>query len=132
MGARGWVRARGWLAAAVVGVGLVVCAAPAWAASSHTAYVINLDSDSVTPIDTATNTAEAPIALGGAPIAVAITPDGKTAYVTNERRADSVTPIDTATNTAGTPIPSAANRPRIAITPDGKTAYVDRRRRAAR
>jgi YVTN family beta-propeller protein len=31
---------------------------------------------------------------------VAITPDGRTAYVTN-RNSDSVTPIDTATNTAG-------------------------------
>jgi YVTN family beta-propeller protein len=127
-GARGWVRARGWLAAAVVGVGLVVCAAPAWAASSHTAYVINTNSDSVTPIDTATNTAGAPIPLGAAPIAVAITPDGKTAFVTTVANSDpstgSVTPIDTATNTAGTPIPVGTFPLGVAITPDGKTAYL--------
>ena len=121
--ARGWVRARGWLAGAVVGVGLVVCAAPAWAASSDTAYVTNSSSGSVTPIDTATNTAGAAIAVGIEPVGVAITPDGKTAYVTNEG-ADSVTPIDTATNTPGTAITLGRFPEGIAITPDGKTAYV--------
>ena len=127
-GARGWTRARGWLVGAVVGVGLLVCAAPAWAASSHTAYVINNNSNSVTPIDTATNTAGAPIALGGSPIAVAITPDGKTAFVTTQANSDpstgSVTPIDTATNTPGTPIPIGTEPAAVAISPDGKTAYL--------
>ena len=122
-GARGWVRARGWLAAAVVGVGLVVCAAPASAAGSHTAYIANPFEDSVTPIDTATNTAGAPIAVGSDPQAIAITPDGKTAYVTNAD-SNSVTPIDTATNTTGTAIAVGSVPIAVAITPDGKTAYV--------
>ena len=58
----------------------------------------------MTPIATATNTAGPPITTGDNPDAIAITPDGKTAYVVN---ADSgtVTPITTATNTAGPPIP---------------------------
>ena len=104
-------------------VALVVCAAPAWAASSHTAYVTNLNSNSVTPIDTATNTAGTAIAVGSGPVGVAITPDGKTAYVVNEE-SDSVTPIDTATNTAGTEITVGSSPIGVAITPDGKTAYV--------
>ena len=37
----------------------------------------------MTPIATATNTAGAPITVGGAPRAIAITPNGKTAYVLN-------------------------------------------------
>ena len=44
-----------------------------------TAYVANSGSDTVTPIDTATNTALPAITVGHDPVAVAITPDGKTA-----------------------------------------------------
>jgi DNA-binding beta-propeller fold protein YncE len=54
------------------------------------------------PIILATNTAGTPINTGGAfATGVAITPDGKTAYVTNNAT-HSVTPITVATNTAGT------------------------------
>jgi len=83
----------------------------------------------VTPISTATNTPGAPIKFtvttGGATGSqIAITPDGKTAYVTT---GPTVTPIKTATNTPGRPIhvgglPSGSGQ--IVITPDGKTAYV--------
>jgi YVTN family beta-propeller protein len=117
----GLASAWGWVVGVVVG--LVVCAAPAWAASSHTAYVTNPGSNSVTPIDTATNTAETAIAVGSDPVGVAITPDGKTAYVVNQV-SDSVTPIDTATNTPGMPIVVGSGPFGVAITPDGKTAYV--------
>jgi YVTN family beta-propeller protein len=89
----------------------------------HTAYVANFSSNSVTPIDTATNTAETPIAVGTNPFGIAITPDGATAYVTNNG-SSSVTPIDTATNTAETPIAVGSDPVAIAITPDGATAYV--------
>ena len=58
----------------------------------------------MTPIATATNTAGTPIPVGNDPDAIAITPDGKTAYVLSYD-AGTVTPIATATNTAGTPIP---------------------------
>jgi YVTN family beta-propeller protein len=117
----GLASARGCVVGVVVGS--VVCAAPAWAASSHTAYVTNRISDSVTPIDTATNTAGTAIAVGSNPAAVAITPDGKTAYVANDS-SGSVTPIDTATNTAGTAIAVGSGPSAVAITPDGQTAYV--------
>ena len=51
---------------------------------SHTAYIANGSSNSVTPIDTATNTAGTAIPVGQNPAGVAVTPDGKTAYVTND------------------------------------------------
>ena len=72
----------------------------------------------MTPIDTATNTPGAAIPVGGEPVRVAITPDGKTVYVINEF-SNSVTPIDTATNTPGAAIavgsvPSGSRSPRTA------------------
>ena len=66
-----------------------------------------------------------PIHVGRRPGRIAITPDGKTAYVVNEpHERSTVTPISTATNTAGKPIHVGRSPVRIAITPDGKTAYV--------
>jgi YVTN family beta-propeller protein len=64
-----------------------------------------------------------PIKVGVRPAAIAITPDGKTAYVTN-LLSSTVTPIATATNTPGKPIKVPRLPEAIAITPDGKTAYV--------
>jgi YVTN family beta-propeller protein len=105
-------------------------AVPALSASGWTAYVTNNNLDAgttVTPISTATNTAGTAITVGTGPFGVAITPDGKTAYVANfGGSGTAVTPIDTATNTAGSPIAvGASSDPHwVAVTPDGKTAYV--------
>jgi len=77
----------------------------------------------VTPITVATNTAGTPIPVGDAPFAVAVTPDGSTAYVANFSSSD-VTPIAVATNTAGTPIPVGNDPFGVAVTPDGATLYV--------
>ncbi len=52
----------------------------------------------MTLIDVATNTPGRPIAVGSAPRGVAVTPDGATAYVTNDGD-DTVTPVAVATNT---------------------------------
>ncbi len=61
-------------------------AAPAGAVTAApTAYVTNYSSNTVTPIDTATNTPGTPIPVGTTPTAVAITPDGTTAYVAELR-----------------------------------------------
>ena len=93
-----------------------------------TAYVLG-GSGTVTPIRIATNTALRPIRLGKrrSPCAIAITPDGKTAYVITRgsvaRCPHTVTPIRTATNTALRPIKVRQIPAAIAITPDGKTAY---------
>ena len=94
--------------------------------SPVTAYVANFNSGTVTPIATATNTAGSPITTGNQPFDIAITPNGKTAYVANGAYVGpgTVTPIATATNTAGPPITTGTEPQDIAITPDGKTAYV--------
>ena len=79
--------------------------------------------------DVAINTPGPPITVGGTPEAIAITPNGKTAYVVNYVRnprtvVGTVTPINTATNTPGPPIRVGGDPRPIAITPNGKTAYV--------
>ncbi|MCO1602776.1 YncE family protein [Desulfosporosinus nitroreducens] len=92
------------------------------------AYVTNLGNDSVTVINTATNTILTTISLpdDSFPKGVAITPDGSRAYVTNRGTPDSVTVINTATNTIVTtiPLPDGSDPAGIAITPDGSRAYV--------
>jgi DNA-binding beta-propeller fold protein YncE len=88
----------------------------------QTAYVVDGARSAVTPIDTATNTADAPFSVGATPVSIAITPDGRTGYVGSEDL--TVTPIDLATNTPGTPIPMDGYPAAIAISHDGRTAYV--------
>ena len=88
-----------------------------------TAFVSNYSSDTVTPIDTANNTAGSPITVGTAPIRSAVTPDGKTAYVTNFSD-NTLTPINTSDDSTGKPIPAGSGPAGIAITPDGSTGYV--------
>ncbi|MGO9582527.1 MAG: YncE family protein [Acidimicrobiales bacterium] len=65
------------------------------------------------------------IRVGAWPDAIAITPDGTRAYVTNYN-SDSVTPINLRTGTVLPSITLSANAgpAGIAIAPDGKTAYV--------
>jgi YVTN family beta-propeller protein len=126
-GARIPIAARARLRVALIGAALFAVALPAAASASsaHTAYVANggIGNDRVTPIDTLTNTDGTPIGVGSDPSAIAISPDGATAYVAN-RGDGTVTPIDTATNTAGTPIGVGSDPSAIAISPDGATAYV--------
>jgi YVTN family beta-propeller protein len=63
------------------------------------------------------------IAVGSDPSGVAVTPNGKHAYVTNHG-SNSVDVIDTATNSVVATIPVGAGPYGIAVTPDGKHAYV--------
>src|SRR5437588_2098990 len=58
--------------------------ATAASAAPNTAYVANAISNSVTPIDLATNEPGAEIKVGKLPVAIAIIPDGRTAYIANE------------------------------------------------
>jgi YVTN family beta-propeller protein len=105
---------------------------PPAATGASTVYVAGYRSDTVTPIDTATNTAGPAIRVGPQPIAIAVTPNGRTAYVVNQNASvagpdisdGTVTPITTATNTPGNPIKVGRLPAAIAITPDGQTAYV--------
>ena len=87
-----------------------------------TAYVTNPGSGTVTPIRTATNTALPPVKTGPGPVAIAITPDGKTAYVVKDSFtprgfSGTVVPIRTATNTALSPVKVGRGASAIAITP---------------
>jgi YVTN family beta-propeller protein len=100
-------------------------AAPAGAltAPRHpTAFVVN-SGGTVTPIGLTARRAGKPIKVGANPQAIAITPDGSTAFVANYG-SNSVTPIRTVSRRAGTPIPVGKKPWSIAITPDGRTAYV--------
>ena len=80
-------------------------------------------SNGMTPVTTATNTPGKPIKIGAIPAAIAITPDGKTAYIADVHPG-TVTPVATAINTPGRPIKIGGFPWAIAITPDGKTAYI--------
>jgi len=93
------------------------------AANPMTAYVTNTNSNTVTPIDVATNTPGSPIPVGTNPRGIAVTPDGKIAYVTNQG-SGTVTPINVATNAPGSPIFVGNTPSGVAVTPDDKTAYV--------
>ena len=94
--------------------------------------MVNSGSGTVTPIFTATNTAGKPIKVGLTASAIAITPNGRTAYVVSEA-SGTVTPIFTATNRTGKPIKipySSSYAPSgdpgqtlIVSTPNGKTVY---------
>jgi DNA-binding beta-propeller fold protein YncE len=118
-------------------IGHVSAAGAAFSPGGQTAYVVNSGTGTLVPIDLATQTAGKPIRVsvlenpGGPsadPLAVAITPDGKTAYVLtpslDPQHSSVVTPVDTATGTAGKPIPVPGMAESIAVSPDGQTVYV--------
>jgi YVTN family beta-propeller protein len=108
------------LALSALALGLM--AAPALAAPK--AYVLNYGTNAVGVIDTQTNQFVGPeIPVGSSPYSIAVTPDGKTAYVANDS-GESLNVIDLQTGQAGPALELGANLYVIAISPDGKTAYI--------
>lgn len=105
------------------------------AVAASLGYVANFGDDTVSVIDTVTNTSVATIPVGNGPSAVAVTPDGAHVYVLNAFD-NTVSVIATATNTVvGSPIPvgpsigptsnvSVLITGGIAITPSGNSVYV--------
>jgi YVTN family beta-propeller protein len=87
-------------------------------------YVANSHTNTVSVIDTATNTVVgSPITVGTGPEGVAVTPDGSKVYVAN--LGGTVSVIDTATNTVvGSPMSGGTNPLGVAVTPDGSKVYV--------
>jgi YVTN family beta-propeller protein len=77
---------------------------------------------------TATGAVSAPIPVGAHPVGVAITPDGKHVYVTNNNNGTvgSVSVIDTATGAVSYIHVTVGIPEMVAITPDGKYAYVNK------
>ena len=90
------------------------------------AYVVNQGGASATPFDTVSRVEGSAFAVGTAPIDIAITPEGDTAYVSTQNAAGDgrLTPVDTQTNSAGSPIDIGDQGAGVAISPDGRTAYV--------
>ncbi|WP_336053306.1 IPT/TIG domain-containing protein [Streptomyces sp. CA2R101] len=86
-------------------------------------YVANRASNTISVIDTATNTVTATVAAAGGPTFPAVSPDGTRAYVTLfDDGALGV--IDTATNTLTATIAVGAGALGLAVSPDGARAYV--------
>ncbi|MGW2698772.1 YncE family protein [Streptomyces sp. NPDC001340] len=98
---------RTWVAGLAVLAGLAVplaVATPAAAQTGTFTYVTNFGSDSVSVIDTGTNTVTATVPVGDGPFDVAVTPDGTRAYVANNF-SDTVSVIDTTTSTVIATVP---------------------------
>ncbi|MGG0811205.1 beta-propeller fold lactonase family protein [Paenibacillus alvei] len=79
--------------------------------------------NTVSVIDTLTDTVIATIQVGNAPIGVAITPDGQQVYVANQLD-NTVSVIDTSHNKVIATLRVGIRPLVVAITPDGKSAYV--------
>ena len=116
---------------ALSGSGILVAtsATPGAAAAggcAGTAYVTNEQDGTVSVITTATGVVSATLTVGTGPARVAITPDGKHAYVTDyvDGEGDTVSVITTATGAVSAPITVGKAPVGVAITPDGKRAYV--------
>lgn len=111
-------------AAIVSALAVLLMGALAAPASAYYAYVANGESASVSVIETKSGQAVGPpIQVGAYPSDIAITPDGRRAFVTVA--SGGVWAIDTATDQVARPaIPITGAPIQIAITPDGGTAYV--------
>ena len=99
------------------------------AAGARIAYFTGADDDGAEPYAQAIELTNASLGTEhsfsgeGEPRAVAITPDGRTAYVVDQF-GEGILPIDVATDTAGTEIPTGPSPTAIAIAPNGSAAYV--------
>jgi YVTN family beta-propeller protein len=102
-----------------MGLGLM-----ASAEAAPLAYVTNTGSNTVSVIDTATNSVVATVAVGLIPRGVAVTPDGKHTYVANGGDPGTVSVIETAGNTVVATVPVGSDPFALAVTPDGKHVYV--------
>ncbi|MDB5007180.1 MAG: beta-propeller fold lactonase family protein [Mucilaginibacter sp.] len=90
---------------------------------SALAYIASYNGNSVSVVNTATNSIVSKIAVGTNPIGVAISPDGSLVYITNQG-AGSVSVINALTNAVAATIPVGDYPSGISVSPDGKTVYV--------
>jgi YVTN family beta-propeller protein len=99
-------------------------------ARAQNAYIANVDSDTVSVIDTATSKVTATITVGSGPFGVAVTRDGSKVYVAScsslcRINNGTLSVIDTASNTLiGSPITVGITPTGVAVSPDGSTVYV--------
>ena len=90
-------------------------------AKALNAYIPNSEGNSVSVIDTETNTVTATITVGNIPAGVAVNAQGKTVYITNARD-NTVSVINTKTNTVTATIPVGDDPIAVAVAPDSSTA----------
>jgi YVTN family beta-propeller protein len=107
---------------AVVAFALVWLAAPLKVHALN-APITNSGDNTVSVIDTTTNTVIATVPVGRDPRGVAVTPDGTKVYVTNFDD-NTVSVIGTVTNTVFATIPVGEQPTGLAVTPDGSRVYV--------
>jgi predicted alpha-1,2-mannosidase len=81
-----------------------------------------LDDDGLQAIDTVSQTVRASVKLDGDLSGIAISPDGRTLWISQHGKND-VVPVDVRSLRAGTPV-ALPSPGRLAIAPDGSTAYV--------
>jgi gliding motility-associated-like protein len=86
------------------------------------AYIANNNPNSVSVVDTTTNTVVANIALSSGALGVSASPNGKFVYVTTSP--DIVSVINTATNAVASTIVVGSGPYGIAVSPDGSRLYV--------
>ncbi len=95
------------------------------------AFITNLNSNTVSVINTGNNTVTATVPVGKSPYGVAVSPDGTKVYVTNANYGyrGTVSVIDTATNkiTATVDLGPKYSPCGIAVTPDGRKLYLANR-----
>jgi len=91
---------------------------------AQNAYITNLVSNTVSVINTATDTVIATIPVGLAPFGVAVSPDGSKVYITHENIFGTVSVIDTARTTVIATIPVGRLPLGVAVKPDGSKVYV--------
>jgi YVTN family beta-propeller protein len=106
----------------VIGAFLVLCPSHV-ALAQPFAYITNRFDNTVSVIDTTTNTLVDTIAVGEAPGGVAINPAGTRVYVANLLD-DTVLSIDTATNTVEATITTGDQPNGMAVNPAGTRVYV--------
>ena len=99
----------------------VACVLGSAATLAQNAYITNNDSNSVSVINTATNTVIATIPIGYGPFGVSVTPDGGKVYI-GSFGINTVGVIETATNTVIATIPSGPSAG-IAAGQDGRRVY---------
>lgn len=88
-------------------------------------YPDRIDNNTVTVIDTATNTVTKAIpGVGSAPAGIAITPNGRYAYVTSYKSPGTVSVVDIAAGTVVQTLNVGGRPSQVAIDPAGTYAYV--------
>jgi YVTN family beta-propeller protein len=111
--------------AAIAVVAALACLGAASASASQLAVVGNLESEDVSLVDISTNQViGSPIEVDGGPASIAITPDGRYAYVAGAT-GKMVSVIDTsARQVVGEPIEVGQGPFGLAISPDGDRVFV--------